>query len=82
MCANYKSSNIGMTQIGERMGKEVLYDTIRGFGFGTRTGIECPGESAAPIRSPSAWSTMTTQSVSFGYEIGVTPFQLITASPG
>lgn len=74
-----KSSNIGMTQIGERMGKDVLYDTIRGFGFGRRTGIECPGESAGPIRPPSAWTKMTTQSVSFGYEIGVTPLQLITA---
>ncbi|MCH8146551.1 MAG: penicillin-binding protein 2 [Planctomycetes bacterium] len=74
-----KSSNIGMTQIGMRMGKDVLYETIRGFGFGARTGIECPGENAGSIRPASAWSEMTTQSVSFGYEIGVTPFQLITA---
>jgi len=74
-----KSSNIGMAQIGERMGAQVLYETVRGFGLGACTGIECPGESAGVVHPLSAWGRMTTQSVSFGYEIGVTPLQLITA---
>ena len=74
-----KSSNIGMAQIGERMGNKVLHETIRGFGFGEPTGIECPGESAGLVRPVSQWTSMSTQSVAFGYEISVTPLQLITA---
>ncbi len=42
-----KSSNIGSAKIGIKMGEELLYRYIRGFGFGERTGIPLPGKSRA-----------------------------------
>lgn len=74
-----KSSNIGMTLIGERMGKEALWETVRGFGFGERTGIRFPGEAPGMVVELRKWSTYTSQSVSFGYEINITPLQLVSA---
>ncbi|MBI4717217.1 MAG: penicillin-binding protein 2 [Planctomycetes bacterium] len=74
-----KSSNIGMTIVGERMGKHALHDTLRRFGFGTRAGIECPGEDAGLVYPVRHWSSLTAQSVSFGYEVTMTPLQLAAA---
>ncbi len=73
-----KSSNIGMGHIAQRMGNELLYSTIKGFGFGARTGIELVGESSGIVHALPKWNSMSTTSVSFGYEVMVTPLQLIT----
>ncbi len=74
-----KSSNIGMTKLAERIDKKSLHDIVRQFRFGTPTGIECPGENAGIVTPMSRWSHMTSTSVSFGYEVGMTPLQLCTA---
>ncbi|MCH7910022.1 MAG: hypothetical protein IIB38_10440 [Candidatus Hydrogenedentes bacterium] len=68
-----------MATIGVRMGNQALHDTVRRFGFGERTGIECPGESPGLVREVSKWDSFSTTSVPFGYEITATPLQLITA---
>ncbi len=73
------SSNIGMSIIATRMGNPMLHETIRRFGFGALTGIECPGENRGLVRPLKKWTNMSTASVSFGYEISVTPIQLITS---
>ncbi len=73
------SSNIGMATIGTRMGNGVLHETIRRFGFGERTGIRCPGESSGTVYGLRHWNSYSTTSVSFGYEVGVTPIQLTRA---
>ena len=39
-----QSSNIGMAKIGQKMGKQRLYDSLKLFGFSARTGIDLPGE--------------------------------------
>ena len=72
-----RSSNIGMTIIGQRMGNEVLHETIRRFGFGERTGIDCPGEASGLVYPLHDWTSYSTVSVSFGYEVAVTPLQLV-----
>ena len=41
-----KSSNIGMSMLGERMGNTKLHRTLTAWGFGHPTGIELPGEDA------------------------------------
>lgn len=74
-----RSSNIGMTKIGLRMGNEVLYETVRRFGFGSKTEVGFPGENRGLVHPLRRWNRTTTPSISFGYEIGVTPLQLITA---
>lgn len=74
-----KSSNIGMAKVGEALGKERLYNAVRAFGFGGRTGIELPGEVDGIVHPPQNWSIYSLGSVPMGQEIAVTPLQLITA---
>ncbi len=76
------SSNVGMALIGQRMGNQALYETVRRFGFGEPTGIDCPGEGSGKVRPLNRWSTSSVYSavsVAMGYEISVTPIQLVTA---
>jgi len=73
------SSNIGAIKIGRRLGRERFYEYIKKFGFGSRTGIDLPGEITGILRHYRTWSEMSLPSISFGQEIMVTPIQLITA---
>ncbi len=41
-----KSSNVAAIKLGLRVGDPTMYDYIKRFGFGSRTGIELPGETA------------------------------------
>ncbi|MHB1729802.1 MAG: peptidoglycan D,D-transpeptidase FtsI family protein [Leptospirillum sp.] len=74
-----KSSNIGISQVGLRLGPSRFYRYIRLFGFGARTGIAYPGESSGILHPLSRWSHRSIYSISMGQEIGVTPIQLVTA---
>jgi cell division protein FtsI/penicillin-binding protein 2 len=74
-----KSSNIGMCMLGERMGNEKLNGAIRSFGFGHQTGIELPGEDPGRVNPLAKWTKYSTESVSQGYEVMVTPLQLCRA---
>jgi cell division protein FtsI/penicillin-binding protein 2 len=73
------SSNIGMGMIAQRMGNEVLHDTLRRFGLGQRTGVGLPGESGGVVYQLRRWTSYSTTSVPMGYEVLVTPLQLVTA---
>ena len=74
-----RSSNIGMGVIAHRMGNQGLHDIVRRFGFGEKTGIEVPGESGGLVRPLSKWNSYSINSVAIGYEILVTPLQLVSA---
>ena len=41
-----KSSNIGAIEIGLQVGQDNMYEYVRRFGFGQRTGIPLPGRIA------------------------------------
>jgi cell division protein FtsI (penicillin-binding protein 3) len=73
------SSNIGIAKLSQRLDKEIFYKYARGFGFGNYTSIGLPGEVKGSLKKPDKWSAITKVSLSFGYEIAVTPIQLITA---
>ena len=74
-----KSSNIGMCMLAGRMGNQKVHGAIRGFGFGTPTGIELPGEAAGLVNPLRKWTKYSTESVAQGYEVMVTPMQLARA---
>jgi len=74
-----KSSNIGMVQIGERLGNERLREAVRNFGFGERTGIELAGEDAGLVWPLSVWTSYSTGSIPMGQEVSVTLIQLARA---
>jgi len=44
-----KSSNIGTVKIADHLGKENLYDYVKKFGFGKKTGILLPGEALGGV---------------------------------
>ncbi len=73
------SSNIGAVKISEMIGPESLYNTLRKFGFGEKTGIDCPGETAGNLSSYRRWSKIDTGAISFGQGISVSAIQLVTA---
>ena len=71
------SSNIGMAKIGQRLGKERLYEGLKLFRFGEKTGIELPGEVYGMLWPPDKWTTYSVTRIPFGQEIAVTAMQLI-----
>lgn len=71
-----KSSNVGMIKIGYRVGSEKLHDYIRSFGFGSKTGVNLPGEISGLVRPLETWSAASLASLSMGQEIGVTAVQM------
>jgi cell division protein FtsI (penicillin-binding protein 3) len=70
------SSNIGAIQIGLRVGERHLLEYVRRFGFGEKTGIPLPGESAGMVRDLDAWTRTSIGSVAMGHEISTTALQL------
>lgn len=73
------SSNIGAVKISEVLGKEKFYQYIQEFGFGSKTGIDLPGESPGILRKPKHWTKVDMATISFGQGISVTALQLISA---
>jgi len=71
-----KSSNVAAIKLGMRVGDERMYEYIRRFGFGARTGVELPGETAGLLRNVSKWHPSSIGSIAIGQEIGVTPVQM------
>jgi len=74
-----KSSNIGAIQVGIRVGNQTMYDYVRKFGFGSKTGIELPGESTGMVRRVDDWTQTSIGSVAMGHEISTTSIQLAVA---
>jgi cell division protein FtsI/penicillin-binding protein 2 len=70
-----KSSNVGVDTIAIKyLGESRLKKWIKQFGFGQKTGIDYPGESAGLL--PSYWSGSTIGNVPIGQGVSVTPLQL------
>ena len=73
------SSNIVMAKVSDLVGADALFTMARAYGFGTETGIELPGEVSGELKHPSRWSGTTLNSMAYGYEVGVTPLQILAA---
>jgi len=73
------SSNIGIVEFGQRLTPRQKYEMFRDFGFGMQLGVPLPAESPGTLREPRQWSKQTPASILMGYEIAVTPLQLVTA---
>lgn len=73
------SSNIGAAKIGEKLGKKRFYTGIKNFRFGTQTGLRLPGEEKGIFNPLSQWSGVSAAFLAHGYEISVTPVQMLRA---
>ena len=74
-----KSSNVGSIKVGLRLGSERFGGYVKQFGFGRMLSPDFRGENAGILWD---WSTMTDSafaSTLIGYQVGVTPLQMVTA---
>lgn len=74
------SSNIGVVKVVETIGAKTLYDSLRGFGFGSKTGIDCPGETAGSLSNYKGWTKIDTGTIAFGQGIAVSAIQTVAAA--
>ena len=75
-----KSSNVGAIKVGLRLGPQRLGDYISRFGFGQTLGPDFRGETAGIVWDPAQLNDSALASVSMGYQVGVTPLQMVTAA--
>jgi len=73
------SSNIGAIQVGLKVGEDRMYEYVRRFGFGSRTGVPLPAESKGRLRELAAWQKTSLASIAMGHEISATTLQLARA---
>ncbi len=74
-----KSSNVAAIKLGLRVGDARMHDYMTRFGFGSKTGVELPGETAGLLRPVRRWQPSSMGSIAMGQEIGVTPLQMAAA---
>ncbi len=75
-----KSSNIGAAKIGNRLGPKRLDHYLRDFGFGRRSGILFPGETAGLVKNiVLARSPIDRATLAFGQGVSVTILQMTLA---
>jgi len=74
-----RSSNIGMTKIGLRLGSNRLHSYLKRFGFGESSGLGLSGESAGIFRAVQEWAAVDVATHSYGQGIAVTPLQMVRA---
>jgi len=74
-----KSSNIGAIRIGFRVGPDRLGRYVSAFGFGRAASPDFPGESSGIVWNPEKLNESALASVSMGYQVGVTPLQMVRA---
>jgi cell division protein FtsI (penicillin-binding protein 3) len=74
-----RSSNIGAIKIGFRVGTERLSRYVERFGFGKPVSPDFPGENPGIVWNPTKWTESALASVSMGYQVGVTPLQMVSA---
>jgi cell division protein FtsI (penicillin-binding protein 3) len=72
------SSDVGAAKMALKMGPDIFYKYIKGFGFGDRTGIELPSETRGLLVAPRKWGSTSILSLAIGQEVGVTPVQLVS----
>lgn len=73
------SSNIGFVKLGKELERDRYYRYLQAFGFGSKTGVDFPGEVSGLIRPPSRWFEIDLAAISFGQGISVTPIQMAAA---
>jgi stage V sporulation protein D (sporulation-specific penicillin-binding protein) len=73
------SCNPGFVVMGQRVGKEKLFDYITQFGFGQKTGIDLAGEENGILFKPSQVGPVELATTAFGQGVSVTPIQQVAA---
>jgi len=73
------SCNPGFVELGNRLGKEKLFEYIDRFGFGKKTGVDLNGEAEGILFNLDKVGPVELATTAFGQGVSVTPIQQITA---
>ncbi|CDQ19845.1 stage V sporulation protein D (sporulation-specific penicillin-binding protein) [Halobacillus karajensis] len=73
------SCNPGFVTLGQRLGKEKLFEYIDRFGFGEKTGIDLEGEGKGILFKPENVGPVEQATTAFGQGVSVTPIQQVMA---
>ncbi|MBR3898559.1 MAG: stage V sporulation protein D [Bacilli bacterium] len=73
------SCNPGFVVLGQRLGKNTLFDYIEKFGFGKKTGVDLNGEATGILFERSKVGPVELATTAFGQGVSVTPIQQVTA---
>jgi cell division protein FtsI (penicillin-binding protein 3) len=73
-----RSSDVAAVKLALKVGQDRFYQYIRDFGFGSRSGMELPGETRGLLRPTAKWNGSSIGSIAIGQEVGVTPLQLVS----
>jgi cell division protein FtsI (penicillin-binding protein 3) len=73
-----ESSDVAAVKLALKIGPDRFYQFIRDFGFGSRSGVELPGETRGLLQPVKRWSGSSIGSIAIGQEVGVTPLQLVS----
>jgi len=74
------SCNAGAAYAADKLGAQAFYDQLKDLGFGTRTGIGSPGETAGSLAATGRWSDRSKPTIAMGQEILVSAFQMLQAA--
>jgi cell division protein FtsI (penicillin-binding protein 3) len=70
-----KSSNVGTILASERVKPAQLYQYMRAFGYGEKTGVGLPGESPGLLKPVNQWWGTDRYTVAFGQGVSVNALQ-------
>ena len=73
------SSNIGSINVAKTMTSKEFYEMLKKFGYGSKTGIDLPGESVGLLPHYNNWDQGIHATMSYGYGTSVTAMQMISA---
>ncbi|MBB6443740.1 stage V sporulation protein D [Bacillus benzoevorans] len=73
------SCNPGFVELGERLGKDKLFQYVKDFGFGQKTGIDLQGEGTGILFKLDRVGPVEQATTAFGQGVSVTPIQQVTA---
>ena len=71
------SCNPGFVALGQKLGKESLFQYIRDFGFGAKTGIDLNGEENGILFKLDNVGPVELATTAFGQGVSVTPIQQV-----
>lgn len=73
------SCNPGFVTLGQRLGTDKLFEYIKRFGFGQKTGIDLQGEGRGILFKPENVGPVEQATTAFGQGVSVTPIQQVMA---
>ncbi len=74
-----KSSNIGTAKVALLLGEEKVYQALSSFGFGQKTGLPFPLETAGLLPKVKRWDGLSITRFPIGYGVRVSPLQMLRA---